>query len=179
MDKRGRIDSFDLYGCMYVPMLRGICDMCLGVLLGYVLDKRQSLIRQIRPWVIDLLGLFALVLFLVFAFMQSKDSYDRYLLIVVPVVLLACWQKNSLFNRAFKSSVWASLGSISFQMLVYHGYIVIPFYLSLKEVLVVNLPIWLDVFLFSVVCILTCWILKKAVYRIKPIVSSILIIKKK
>lgn len=179
MNKRGRIDSFDLYGCMYVPMLRGICDMCLGVVLGYVLDKRQSLIRQIRPWVIDLLGLFALVLFLVFAFMQSKDCYDRYLLIVVPVVLLACWQKNSLFNRAFKSSVWASLGSISFQMLVYHGYIVIPFYLSLKEVLVVNLPIWLDVFLFSVVCILTCWILKKAVYRIKPIVSSILIIKKK
>ena len=175
MDDRGRIDGFDLYGCMYVPMLRGICDISLGVVLGYVLATRQTIVKRIRPWVIDVLSILALVLFLIFAFMPSKDSYDRYLLIVIPMVLLACWQKNSLLNRVLKSNVWARLGGISFQMLVYHGYIVIPFYMTLKEHLCVELPIWLDVFAFSIVCTLTCWILKMIIYRIKPIMISILL----
>lgn len=175
MDDRGRIDGFDLYGCIYVPMLRGICDISLGVVIGYVLATRQTMISWIRPWVIDYLSLLALVLFLIFAFMPSKDSNDRYLLIVIPMVLLACWQNNSLLNRVFKSSVWAKLGGVSFQMLVYHGYIVIPFFLSLKEHLGLELPIWLDVFAFSVACTLTCWILKMIVNRIKPMMNSILI----
>lgn len=158
-----------------MPMLRGICDISLGVVLGYVLATRQTIIKRIRPWVIDVLSILALVLFLIFAFMPSKDSYDRYLLIVIPMVLLACWQKNSLLNRVLKSNVWARLGGISFQMLVYHGYIVIPFYMTLKEHLCVELPIWLDVFAFSIVCTLTCWILKMIIYRIKPIMISILL----
>lgn len=174
MDDRGRIDGFDLYGCMYVPMLRGICDISLGVVLGYVLTTRQTIVKRIRPWVIDVLSLLALVLFLIFAFMPSKDSYDRYLLIVIPVVLLACWQKDSLLNRVFKSNVWARLGGISFQMLVYHGYIIIPFYLFLIKLIPMQFAKGLDVLLFSLFCVIISLLMKKIVEKLSSLMRGIL-----
>ena len=174
MDDRGRIDGFDLYGCMYVPMLRGICDISLGVMLGYVLATRQTIVKRIRPWVIDVLSLLALVLFLIFAFMPSKESYDRYLLIVIPVVLLACWQKDSLLNRVFKSNVWARLGGISFQMLVYHGYIIIPFYLFLIKLIPMQFAKELDVLLFSLFCAIISLLMKKIVEKISYLMRGLL-----
>ena len=67
MDKRGRIDSFDLYGGVYSPMLRGVCGMSLGVVLGYIFVLKKQCVLRVKIWVIDALGLISLCLFLVFA----------------------------------------------------------------------------------------------------------------
>ena len=153
MDKRGRIDSFDLHGGIYTPMLRGVCGMSLGVVLGYIFVLKKQCVLRVKTWVIDALGLISLCLFLVFAIFPTSQSYDRYLLIIVPFLLLACFVEKSLFNKLFGNKYWAILGGYSWQMLVYHGRIIIPLYVLLKTAFKFAIPLWLDLLLFSVVCV--------------------------
>lgn len=110
MDKRGRIDSFDLHGGIYTPMLRGVCGISLGVVLGYIFVLKKQYIQCVKTWVIDALGMISLCLFLIFAIFPTSQSYDRYLLIIVPFLLLACFVEKSLFNKLFGNKCWAILG---------------------------------------------------------------------
>lgn len=112
MDKRGRIDSFDLHGCIYTPMLRGVCGISLGVVLGYIFVLKKQYIQCVKTWVIDALGMISLCLFLIFAIFPTSQSYDRYLLIIVPFLLLACFVEKSLFNKLFGNKCWAILGGV-------------------------------------------------------------------
>lgn len=153
MDKRGRIDSFDLHGGIYTPMLRGVCGISLGVVLGYIFVLKKQYIQCVKTWVIDALGMISLCLFLIFAIFPTSQSYDRYLLIVVPFLLLACFMESSLFNKLFENKCWAILGGCSWQMLVYHGRIIIPLYVLLKTAFKFAIPLWLDLLLFSIVCV--------------------------
>lgn len=153
MDKRGRIDSFDLHGGIYTPMLRGVCGISLGVVLGYIFVLKKQCVLRVKTWVIDALGLISLCLFLVFAIFPTSQSYDRYLLIIVPFLLLACFVEKSLFNKLFGNKYCAILGGYSWQMLVYHGRIIIPLYVLLKTAFKFAIPLWLDLLLFSIVCV--------------------------
>ena len=110
MDKMGRIGSFDLHGCIYTPMLRGVCGISLGVVLGYIFVLKKQCVLRVKTWVIDALGLISLCLFLVFAIFPTSQSYDRYLLIIVPFLLLACFVEKSLFNKLFGNKYCAILG---------------------------------------------------------------------
>lgn len=153
MDKRGRVDGFDLHGGIYTPMLRGVCGISLGVVLGYIFVLKKQYIQCVKSWVIDALGMISLCLFLIFAIFPTSQSYDRYLLIVVPFLLLACFMESSLFNKLFSSSCFSILGGYSWQMLVYHGRIIIPLYVLLKTAFKFAIPLWLDLLLFSIVCV--------------------------
>lgn len=153
MDKRGRVDGFDLHGGIYTPMLRGVCGISLGVVLGYIFVLKKQYIQCVKTWVIDALGMISLCLFLIFAIFPTSQSYDRYLLIVVPFLLLACFMESSLFNKLFSSSCFSILGGYSWQMLVYHGRIIIPLYVLLKTAFKFAIPLWLDLLLFSIVCV--------------------------
>lgn len=166
MDMRGRIDSFDLHGGIYTPMLRGICGISLGVVLGYILVLKKHYLQRVRTWVIDVLGLISLVLFLGFCYIPTSLSYDRYLLIVVPFLLLACFDEKSLFNKLFGNKCWDILGGYSWQMLVYHGRIIIPLYILLKTAFKFAIPLWLDLLLFSFVCVGVSASLKMLVPRL-------------
>ena len=112
MDKRGRIDSFDSHGGIYTPMLRGVCGISLGVVLGYIFVLKKQCVLRVKTWVIDALGLISLCLFLVFAIFPTSQSYDRYLLIIVPFLLLACFVEKSLFNKLFGNKYCAILGGV-------------------------------------------------------------------
>lgn len=112
MDKRGRVDGFDLHGGIYTPMLRGVCGISLGVVLGYIFVLKKQYIQCVKSWVIDALGMISLCLFLIFAIFPTSQSYDRYLLIVVPFLLLACFMESSLFNKLFSSSCFSILGGV-------------------------------------------------------------------
>lgn len=112
MDKRGRVDGFDLHGGIYTPMLRGVCGISLGVVLGYIFVLKKQYILCVKTWVIDALGMISLCLFLIFAIFPTSQSYDRYLLIVVPFLLLACFMESSLFNKLFSSSCFSILGGV-------------------------------------------------------------------
>lgn len=172
MDKRGRIDSFDLHGGIYTPMLRGVCGISLGVVLGYIFVLKKQYIQCVKTWVIDALGMISLCLFLIFAIFPTSQSYDRYLLIVVPFLLLACFMESSLFNKLFSCSCFSILGGYSWQMLVYHGRIIIPLYVTLKAILNLTCPLWLDLLLFSVVCVGVSAFFKMLVPKITLIVRK-------
>ena len=172
MDKRGRIDSFDLHGGIYTPMLRGVCGMSLGVVLGYIFVLKKQYIQCVKTWVIDALGMISLCLFLIFAIFPTSQSYDRYLLIIVPFLLLACFVEKSLFNKLFENKCWAILGGCSWQMLVYHGRIIIPLYVLLKTAFKFAIPLWLDLLLFSIVCVGVSAFFKMLVPKITLIVRK-------
>lgn len=169
----GRIESFDVNGGIYVPMLRGVCGMSLGVLLGYILKTYKSKLEHIRTWVIDFLGIMSLFLFCLFAFMPSKESFDRYLLIIIPFLLLACFTERSVFNKIFKASIWSYLGSCSWQMLVYHGVIIIPLYMDTMRNAHLHLSQGLDILLCSLICVVLSMAFKALVPKITPMLSRL------
>lgn len=172
MDKRGRIDSFDLHGGIYTPMLRGICGISLGVIFGYIFVLKKQCIMRIKTWVIDALGLISLCLFMIFAIFPTSQSYDRYLLIVVPFLLLACFVEKSLFNMLFGNKCWTILGGYSWQMLVYHARIIIPLYVLLTTALKFAIPLWLDLLFFSIVCVGLSAFFKWFISKIVPVIQG-------
>lgn len=93
-------------------MLRGVCGISLGVVLGYIFVLKKQCVLRVKTWVIDALGLISLCLFLVFAIFPTSQSYDRYLLIIVPFLLLACFVEKSLFNKLFGNKYCAILGGV-------------------------------------------------------------------
>ena len=172
MDKRGRVDGFDLHEGIYTPMLRGVCGISLGVVLGYIFVLKKQYILCVKTWVIDALGMISLCLFLIFAIFPTSQSYDRYLLIIVPFLLLACFVEKSLFNKLFGNKCWAILGGYSWQMLVYHGRIIIPLYVLLKTAFKFAISLWLDLLLFSIVCVGVSAFFKMLVPKITLIVRK-------
>lgn len=163
-----RIDSFQTYGAFYMPMVRGISGIGLGVELAHVVRSCEDLISRIRIWVIDSLaiiggGIFTLCI-------MEQEQYDRYLLIAIPLILLGCVNKRSLFNRMFKSTIWVKLGGITWQMYVYHGYILISAYLVFLNLLPFKLPAWACYLLYVLFCILLSALLKSITQKIPEII---------
>ena len=175
MDRRGRIDSFETYDGIYMPMLRGVCGMSLGVLLGYLLKTYKYKLDHIRIWIIDFLGLISLSLFLLFAFMPFKENFDRYLLIIIPFLLFVCFTEKSVFNKIFKGSIWSYLGGYSWQMLVYHGRIIIPFYIEIKSGLHIQLSETVDLLFFCIITLMLSIIFKVLVSKISSLFKLLIL----
>lgn len=116
-NKGNRIEIFGNSMLINYPLLRGICDMVLGVLTMIVYKKLSDLPTNEKT-IINIISLFSLFLFInEIIDIQSKDSYS---LIFIPIILISFYMKDSIFNKVFKSILWEKLGSITYEMLIIH-----------------------------------------------------------
>jgi len=151
-------------------MLRGICDMSLGVVLLYIINKKQDIfVRQKR--ITDVVSVFALLLFLFFS--VADKCYDNYVLLMTCAILSACFIKSSLLNKLFSWKGWIVLGALSWQMLIYHGRVIIPMYETIMQKVHISQQAGYVVFL--VLLLSVSFILKK-IYEL--INGNLLILKK-
>lgn len=158
----GSLQVWDVVGGIKLAMLRGICGMSLGVLLAHVINRKADMLKQHRRW-LDVCSVAAILLFAYFAI--ADKHYDNYALILVCVMLTACFMADSLLNRCLSWSGWAVLGALSWQMLLYHGRIVIPMYETLEQKLALSPT--MGYLLYFAVLMTTCFVLKVAYDKIR------------
>lgn len=164
------LQVWDVSGCVKLTMLRGICDMSLGVVLLYIINKKQDIfVRQKR--ITDVVSVFALLLFLFFS--VADKCYDNYVLLMTCAILSACFIKSSLLNKLFSWKGWIVLGALSWQMLIYHGRVIIPMYETIMQKVHISQQAGYVVFL--VLLLSVSFILKK-IYEL--INGNLLILKK-
>ncbi len=161
----GSIESFTNNGILCPPMVRGISDMSLGILIASIASK--DIIRYGCIW--DLASFVSIILIIYIS--MSDECFDRYSLICYSVMVFTCFQPSSTLNKLFKANVWGHLGGITYQMLAYHYSLVLPLYYILHAHISLEQPVWNTIYLVSVVFIpylikqvyksLNLWILKK------------------
>lgn len=158
----GSLQVWEVVGGIKPSMLRGICGMSLGVLLAHVISQKVGLLTRHCHW-LDACSIGAISLFAYFAI--ADKHYDNYALILICMMLTVCFMGDSLLNRCFKWSGWTLLGALSWQMLLYHGRIVIPIYKTLEQKL--NLSLIVGYLLYFAVLMTTCFVLKVAYEKIR------------
>lgn len=107
-------------------LVRGIAEMGLGILLGYVMMQRKhSLCNHIAG--INTLGVLGFVGLLLIAL--ARQNYDVLSLFLIPMVILACEHPKSLFGKLLKSKIWNQLGQLSMYMYFIHLFVAASFYI--------------------------------------------------
>ena len=113
----GSLEQFANDGFISQSLLRGMGGMALGVVLA-ALKERYSESLAKKRMVLDVACLLAVVVVCIVLF--SSMHYDRFALLAFSVLIISCFVPSTLINRIFKSTVWAKLGGITFEMLLVH-----------------------------------------------------------
>ena len=120
-DGKRCIERWGYPNWFYIPFLRGMADICLGVMLMAVISYKRTFLEKNTKTldIISCLSLFLLILITVI-----EPSHDQYSLLFIPFILTGCFLKKSLFNRIFTHSIWIKLGNISYEMFLVHAFII-------------------------------------------------------
>jgi len=112
------LENWDIVGCFPLPLLRGMAGISIGILTYHIYINNIGSITRYRT----LLNLVSIPCFLFFILsMFAVQSYDCYVLIFVPVMILSCVVPGTWINIAFSSSFWAKCGGITYEMYLLHA----------------------------------------------------------
>lgn len=119
-----KIENWKINGFVCNPLLRGICGISLGVLIGYVTNLKSKILNEYSR-VLDVGVIMSFIFVTIFCF---SDIYVDNLAIFFFVVLITgCLVKTSILHKIFNSKIWLSGGSITYSMLLLHFPIIVIF----------------------------------------------------
>lgn len=104
-------------GVFYIPFIRGIAEMGLGILLCTFAHSRYNKIRSSKC--IDCLSVIALVL--TFYVFDASGNYAKYVLLTFPLIIFAGMQNRSFLHALFQHKIWLKLGGITWEMYLIHA----------------------------------------------------------
>lgn len=114
----GTVDLvFDKYSGLLL-LARGFCGLSLGAGLAMLKERVSLSSKTLR--IIDIVALYALFAFCCLCYSPSPIM-DSQAILLAAIVVFVCFQPNSLINRVLNVKWFASLGSISFYMLLVHS----------------------------------------------------------
>lgn len=142
----GSFDQFCTVGYIWLPFLRGLCGMSLGMLVGMLSHKPDVLLRPLFHESLTLICLGGMAYCLV-----CEANYDIYFCLFSSVVIFSCLKKDSLINKIIRHDFCVKIGGITYDMLLLHFPINILWYHSIG----IHLQSQLSVFL--------CWIVNVAI----------------
>lgn len=89
--------AFESTGILPLPVLRGVCEMSLGVLTMHIVDSRLQSLTKRQQLVLDFLSMMSLTLFVRQTIFINDD--DSYCLIFIPLFTSSLFVEGSLMNR--------------------------------------------------------------------------------
>lgn len=112
-----KIENWKINGFVYEPLLRGICDISVGVLLGYVVNQKRKFLDEHSM----ALNICSVISFILIAYLCFSELYFDNIAILFLVILIAgCFSKTSVFHKIFYSKLWIHLGGTTYSMLLLH-----------------------------------------------------------
>ena len=111
------IENWGINGCICNPLLRGICDISLGTLIGYVISNKKGFFGR-HSLLISLCSIVSIIWILFL--LVIENPYGNISLIVFTILIIGCFSEHSIINRVFSSKIWCNLGALSYSMLLVH-----------------------------------------------------------
>lgn len=120
-DHNNNIERWGNLNGISLPFMRGLVDICLGVLLMAIISlKKSQMIRNIK--LIDILSVISFCGVVLLSFL--KPSHDQYSLLFFSIILTACFIEGSFYNRIFIHNIWDKLGSLSYDIFLIHALVI-------------------------------------------------------
>lgn len=115
------LEHWSAVGCFPMPVVRGIAGMGLGVLTAHVMNRYStSICGSVGTLFLNFAFCFGLLLMILT--IMATEHYDEYVLIASPLIILACFNKNTWINKLNLQKILPVnyLGAISLEMLMVH-----------------------------------------------------------
>lgn len=113
--------SFNVLWEGVLPLLRGCAAMGIGIITAYVYEAYNLFFARNKHF-LNYISFVCLLCSLYFCL--TINHYDKYVILCFPILIIQCFIENSLLNRLFSRDIWRKLGSISFEMFLVHGSVI-------------------------------------------------------
>lgn len=110
-------DLFINWGPLYLPILRAMSGLSVGVLTWYFVQSGKATLLDQHPTAVNLLSLFCIICLLLYC-----DLSGVYLL-TVPFLIVALQSEHSWIRRLFDHSIFRKAGSLSLAVYLNHALI--------------------------------------------------------
>ena len=161
------LENWDVIGFIPLSLVRGICEMGFGVVIGYVyFNYRDIFLRHLKA--LDMTAIVSLILYL--AIVIDNRQLSQYALIFIPVLICTALTQGSVFSKYLNGKIWIFLGALSFDIFLIHY----PMIAIFRHFLLVcaGLPLWLVATIYYVSLVPAAYIfnivsvkMQKALFR--------------
>ena len=114
------VESWYALGAVSMPLLRGCADMGMGIVMYSLIQDNREWMTQKRKG-LAVLSLLSMVLFALM--LTSPKSYDGFLVIIVPMMLMGVLIQDSPMNafyRKWKPALMPRIGALSLELYLIH-----------------------------------------------------------
>ena len=161
-----KLEIWSIHGGIYVPLLRGVADMCVGIITRGLIQNQYSRIYSSK--FLDFVLILSFIL--TWCIMMLDDISDFYILLTVPTMIFISLRNKGFIYKVFKSKVWDKLGRVTWEMFLLHGIII-----SVFNKIVYILGLDKNILVFTALVILVTGIsfaYKSVCTRLNKLVSS-------
>lgn len=146
--EKSSLENWDIIACFPLPLLRGMADISVGVLVCHFYSNNIDSIARYKT----LLNLISIPCFFFFVLLMfAVQSYAQYALIFIPVMILSCMTPGTWVNKVFSSSFWSKCGSITFEMYLLHASIMYLYTSCVKYGIIHNKTLVFFCYLITIV----------------------------
>lgn len=121
-ENRPEVPLWGVKACFFGPMLKAVCEISWGVLLGKLYSMKKESLAKRHVSALNILSILSFVGMIVIS-MTYNPLNGRYTLVFAPILLLAAFTEQSFFHKCFSSPIWGFLGGITLEMLLAHRFI--------------------------------------------------------
>lgn len=119
----GHMELWHTDFCFYMPFIRGISDMIVGIFVGYIWNSKRNSIETKYSLFFNVAS--TLSLFLIVTLFFVHEDLDIYSIVLIPFLIIGCMNKNGWFQKCLSYSVFGYLGKISYDMYIVHWPIIL------------------------------------------------------
>lgn len=158
------LENWNVLGCIPLALVRGISEMGLGVVIGYLFyNYGQILQRYLKS--LNIISIVSFILYL--AIVINNREYSQYALLFIPIIICTALTRESVLSKYLKGKVWLFLGRISFDIFILHY----PMIAIFRHFLLVGagLPLWLVATLYYLSLIPIAYLFHRVTDKIQKV----------
>lgn len=112
-------DGWGKIGCFYVPLLRGIAPVCIGVILYKLVEKNYNCCNnKLYLFFFNIMGLISIIGIL------KLEGYHYIYLLLSCIIIFVVSLKNTWINIIFNKKEFKILGPLSYAIYLNHALII-------------------------------------------------------
>lgn len=160
------LESWDVIGFIPLSMVRGVCEIGFGVVIGYIYFNNSNMLQRYLK-VLNIVTIISLILYLAIIF--DNRQFSQYALIFIPILICAALTQGSIFSKYLNGKIWIFLGTLSFDIFIIHY----PLIAIFRHFLLVsaNLPLWLVATLYYLSLVPAAYIFNMVSVKIQKTLS--------
>ena len=118
------LERWDNIGPVPLYLARGVSEIALGVLCGYLYFNYKQAI-SLHKMFLNISAIIALVLYI--SIVAGNRALSRYALILIPTIIFTALTDGTILQKLFCGRIWLFLGRISFDIYLLHFPLMVVF----------------------------------------------------